>query len=310
MASPRRFPIEFALLVVLALLWGSSFTLIKVAVETIPPASLTAGRVAIAATILLAVMRWRKIALPASPVLWLHLLVQSVINLALPFLLISYGEQHVSSGLASILTTTSPLFAFAIAAISGRAGRGIGQVLGLVCGFSGVLLIIGTDALEELGGGQLAAQLALVGAGLCYGTAANYGRVFRTISPIAVGAGTLLWATALTLPLSLAIDRPWQLAPSVDSFGALLLLGVFSTALGFSIYFRLLGTLGTLATSAVGYLRVAFGVVLGILLLGEELTLAVAAGLALIVLGVAAINGQLGQAAGLLRRLSTAAARS
>ena len=211
--------------------------------------------------------------------------------------------------MASILTTTAPLFAFAIAAATGHAARGAAQALGLLCGFAGVTLIIGADALKELGGPQLIAQLALVGAGLCYGSSSNYGRVFRSMSPIAVGAGTLLWATAITLPLSLALDRPWTLRPSAPSLGALVLLGTLSTALAFSIYFRLLGRLGTVGTSTVGYLRVGFGVILGVLFLGERLTFASAAGLALIVLGVAAINGQFGQRTRLFRR-PTPAARS
>ena len=309
MPSPRPTRTDLALLVLLALLWGSSFTWIKIAVETIPPATLTAGRIALAALILLAVVRLRGIALPSSPAIWLHLLVQSLINLVLPFLLISWGEQHVSSGLASILTTTAPLFAFMIAALTGHAARGAGQGLGLASGFAGVILIIGAGALSELGGPQLASQLALVGAGFCYGSSSNYGRVFRSISPVAVGAGTLLWATLLTVPLSLAVDRPWTLQPSAVSVGAMLLLGVLSTALAFSIYFRLLGRLGTVGTSTVGYLRVGFGVILGILFLGERLTVASAAGLALIVLGVAAINGQLGRMTALFRR-PTPAARS
>ena len=307
MTSSRPTRTDIALLVLLALLWGSSFTWIKVAVETIPPASLTAGRIALAAVILLAVVRLRGIGLPSSPAIWLHLLVQSVINLVVPFLLISWGEQHVSSGLASILTTTAPLFAFGIAAATGHAARGAAQALGLLCGFAGVILIIGADALKELGGPQLSAQLALVGAGFCYGSSSKYGRVFRSISPIAVGAGTLLWAAVLTVPLSLAVDRPWTLRPSAESISAMLLLGVLSTALAFSIFFRLLGTLGTVGTSTVGYLRVGFGVILGILFLGEHLSVASAAGLALIVLGVAAINGQLGRVSALFRRPTPAA---
>ncbi|HSD33914.1 MAG TPA: EamA family transporter [Alphaproteobacteria bacterium] len=306
----RPFRTEFALLALLALLWGGSFTLIQIAIETIPPASLTAGRIALAALVLLAVTRWRGISLPSSPRIWPHFLVQSVINLALPFLLISWGEQHVSSGLASILTTTAPLFAFAIAALTGHAARGASQGFGLVCGFAGVILIIGAEALKELGGPQLASQLALVGAGLCYGSSSNYGRVFRSVSPIAVGAGTLLCASALTVPLSLALDRPWTLEPSAESTDALVLLGLLSTALAFSIYFRLLGTLGTVGTSTVGYLRVGFGVILGILFLGETLTLASASGLILIVIGVAAINGQIGRIVGLLRRNPISAAKS
>src|SRR5688500_11330065 len=100
MAPHRPTWTDLGLLVILALLWGSSFTLIKVAVETIPPASLTAGRITLAAAILVAVVRLRGVGLPSSPTVWLHLLVQSLINLVLPFLLISWGEQHVSSGLA------------------------------------------------------------------------------------------------------------------------------------------------------------------------------------------------------------------
>ena len=303
----RTIRIESILFVLLALLWGSSYTLIKVGVDSIPPATLTAGRIGIAAALLLGVLRWRGIPLPDSPSLWLHLSVQSIINLVLPFLLISWSEQHVSSGLASILATTAPLFAFVIAAATGHAARSASQAVGVACGFTGVILIIGADALSELGGPQFAAQLALVAAGLCYGSSSNYARVFRTVSPVAVGAGTLLWATVLTAPLSFAVDRPWTLHPSAESVAALIVLGVLSTALAFSIYFRLLGTLGTVATSTVGYLRVGFGVVLGMLFLGERLTTASATGLGLIVLGVAAINGQI---ASPLRRRPTAAAKS
>jgi drug/metabolite transporter (DMT)-like permease len=173
-----------------------------------------------------------------------------------------------------------------------------------------VIVIIGWQSLSELGGPQLAAQLALIAAGFCYGSSSNYGRVFRTISPVVVGAGTLLWAMALTVPLCIVVDHPWTLQPSLRSLGAMISLGVLSTALAFSIYFRLLGTLGTVGTSTVGYLRVGFGVVLGILFLGEHLTPASAAGLVLIVLGVASINGQLGRFGSFLRRRPTPVAKS
>jgi drug/metabolite transporter (DMT)-like permease len=302
--------LDFMLLVLLALLWGSSYGLIKVGIETIPPATLTAGRITLAAVILTSVLYMRGMSLPSSPMLWLQLLLQGVINLVLPFLLISWGELHVSSGLASILATTAPFFAFGIAALTGHAARGFSQALGLLCGFCGVVVIVGWQTLSELGGPQFAAQLALIAAGFCYGSSSNYGRVFRRVSPIAVGAGTLLWAMVLTVPLSLAIDHPWTLQPSLRSLGAMLSLGVLSTALAFTIYFRLLGTLGTVGTSTVGYLRVGFGVVIGILFLGEHLTPASATGLAFIVLGVALINGQLGRVATILRRRPSSAARS
>jgi len=284
---------DLALLVVLAALWGGAFTQIKVAVETIPPATLTAGRTAIAALVLLALLGWRGVELPRLPGLWVSLLVQAIINLVLPFLLISWGERHVSSGLAAILTTTAPLFAFAIAAAAGHGHRGPSQVFGLACGFAGVLAIVGLQSLTEIGGSDFPAQLAVIGAGFCYGSAANYGRTFRNVSPLVVGAGTMVWAAVLTVPLAIVLYRPWSLHPSGQSLAALASLGLFSTALAFTIYFRLLGRIGTIATSTVGYLRVGFSVLLGIVLLGERLTLPVAIGLLLIMLGVAAINGQL-----------------
>jgi drug/metabolite transporter (DMT)-like permease len=129
--------LDFMLLVLLALLWGSSYGLIKVGIETIPPATLTAGRITLAAVILTSVLYMRGMSLPSSPTLWLQLLLQGVINLVLPFLLISWGELHVSSGLASILATTAPFFAFGVAALTGHAARGFSQALGLLCGFAG-----------------------------------------------------------------------------------------------------------------------------------------------------------------------------
>jgi drug/metabolite transporter (DMT)-like permease len=114
----------------------------------------------------------------------------------------------------------------------------------------------------------------------------------------------------LTIPLSLSLDHPWTLQPSLRSAGAMLSLGVLSTALAFSIYFRLLGRLGTVGTSTVGYLRVGFGVVIGIVFLGEQLTPTSATGLALIVLGVGLINGQLGRFGAVFRRRPTSAAKS
>jgi drug/metabolite transporter (DMT)-like permease len=126
--------LDFAFLVLLALLWGSSYALIKIGIETIPPATLTAGRLTIAAVLLSGVLHLRGMSLPGSPRLWLQLLLQSVINLVLPFLLISWGELHVSSGLASILATTAPFFAFAIAAVTGNAARGMTQALRFVWG--------------------------------------------------------------------------------------------------------------------------------------------------------------------------------
>ena len=125
--------------------------------------------------------------------------------------------------------------------------------------------------MQALGGlgEQLVAQIAVVVATMCYAGAAIFGRGFRDLDPMAPAAGSLLCGAAILVPLSLVVDRPWTLAPSASSMLALLGLAVFSTALAFVIYFRLIQTLGSVGTTAQAYLRVPIGVAIGVLFLGE-----------------------------------------
>jgi drug/metabolite transporter (DMT)-like permease len=153
----------------------------------------------------------------------------------------------------------------------------------------GICLIVGVQALGGLGR-ELVAQLAIVAATICYAGAAIFGRSFKGLDPIMPAAGSMLCGTAILVPAGLAIERPWLLAPSTDSLLALLALSVFSTALAFTIYFRLLRTLGSVGTTAQAYLRVPIGVAIGALFLGETLTSTAWIGLACVVAGVAAMT--------------------
>ena len=291
--SPNRNPtltFDLALLGILATLWGASYTFIKIGVETIPPVTLIAARTLIAGFILLLVMHLRGIALPKDRGLWLGFLVQACLNSVVPFTLIAWGEKTVDAGLATILNSTSPIFTFLLMALLVRHEAVTARKLfGVVAGITGICLIVGLEALGGFGDALLA-QLAIVAATVCYAGAAIFGRRFKTLDPSVPAAGSMLCGTAILIPASLAIDQPWQLAPSIESLLALIALSVLSTALAFTIYFRLLHTLGSVGTTSQAYLRVPIGVAIGVLFLGETLASTAWLGLACVVLGVAAMT--------------------
>jgi len=281
---------ELSLLLALSALWGASYTLIKVGVETIPPVTLIATRTLIAGAILAAIIRWRGLRLPKDAATWRRILLQACLNSVVPFTLIAWAEQTTDAGLSTILNSTSPIFVFLLTAfithhepITGRKLFGVGA------GLAGTCLIVGVQALGGLGH-ELWAQLAIVAATICYAGAAIVGKNFKGLDPIMPAAGSLLCGAAILLPISLVADRPWMLAPSARSLFALLALSVFCTALAFIIYFRLVQTLGSVGTTAQAYLRVPIGVTIGALVLGENLTPTAWIGLACVIVGVAAMT--------------------
>ncbi|MFH0132194.1 DMT family transporter [Variovorax sp. VaC1] len=281
---------EWALLAVLATCWGASYTFIKIGVATIPPVTLIAARTLIAGTLLLAVLRMRGVKLPAEPAMWGRFMLQACLNSVLPFTLIAWAERSVDAGLATILNSTSPIFIFLLGLGMGGAEKPtLRRLFGVGAGLAGICLIVGVEALNGLGH-SLLAQLGLVAAAVCYGCAAMFGRVFKGLDPMVPAAGSLLSGAAMLLPASIAIDRPWTLAPSAASMGAVLALAVLSTALAFTIYFRLIKTLGPMSTAAQAYLRVPIGVMIGVVFLGEVLAPTAWLGLACIVAGVVAMT--------------------
>ena len=282
--------LDLLLLLVLATLWGASYTFIKIGVETIPPVTLIAGRTLIAGAILLAVIKWRSLSLPSDAATWRRFLFQACLNSVFPFTLIAWAERTIDAGVASILNSTTPIFAFLLTALITRhepvSAR---RFLGVVAGLTGTSLIIGVEAFGGLGN-QLTAQFAVVVATICYAGAAIFGKSFKSLDPIMPAAGSLISGAVLLIPASLVIDRPWTLAPSTQSLMALLFLSAFSTALAFVIYFRLIRTLGSVGATAQAYLRVPVGVAIGVLFLGETLAPTAWIGLGCVVLGVAAMT--------------------
>lgn len=281
---------ELALLLVLATLWGASYTFIRIGVATIPPITLIAGRTLIAGVLLLVIMRWRGVRMPADAASWRRFLFQACLNSVIPWTMIAWGERTLDAGLATILNSTAPIFTFFLTfAITRHEAVTSRKLVGVVAGMVGICLIVGVQALSGFGA-ELTAQIVMVLAAFAYAGAAIFGRGFKDLDPMVPAAGSLLCGAAILIPVSLVVERPWTLQPSTASMLALLALAVFSTALAFVIYFRLIRTLGSVGTTAQAYLRVPIGVAVGALFLGEQLSSTAWVGLACVVVGVAAMT--------------------
>lgn len=290
MDQKTNIAVELGLLLLLATLWGASYSFIKIGVETIPPITLIAARTLIAGLILIAIIRLRGLRLPADPATWKRFLFQASLNSVIPFTAIAWAEQTTEAGLAAILNSTTPIFTFLITLLITRHEPVTSRRLfGVATGLTGTCLIIGVQALGGLGH-ELWAQIAIVAATICYAGAAIFGRNFRGLDPMIPAAGSLISGAIILIPLSLIIDRPWTLEPSTNSMMALLGLAVFSTAAAFTIYFRLIHTLGSVGTTAQAYLRVPIGVGIGVIFLGERLTSTAWLGLAFVIIGVIAMT--------------------
>jgi len=290
MATRSDLKVELSLLALLALLWGSSYLFLKVAVTEIPPITLIAMRVAGAAAFLLVVMHVRNERLPRAAGTWRMLYLQAIFNGIGSWTVLAWGQQYVDASLASVLNSTSPIFVFLFTALVTRheplGGR---RLFGALVGFSGVVLIVGLDALHGLGT-QVAGQLAcLLGAAL-YACAAIYGKRFSHIPAVATATGTMICATATLVPLAFVVERPWAMHPSAVALAATAVLSVLCTGVALLLYFRLVRTIGSMGVASQSYLRAGVGVILGVMLLGETIALPAAIGIAAAIIGVALIN--------------------
>lgn len=288
--SVRSRGADYALLFVLACLWASSFTFIKIGVETIPPLTFMAARVAIAALCLTGIMWQQGLRFPPKPRFWRRVFTQSTLGVVIPFGFIGWAEVSIDASLATILNATVPIFAFLLTVlVTKHEAVPARKFVGVALGMAGVCAIVGWDALNGIGQ-QVAGQLKMIVASIGYAGAAIYGRRLTDADPITTATGMLYGATAVLLPLGLIVDAPWTLDPSMDSILALFGLAVLSTAVAYIIYFRLIHALGSIGTTAQSYLRVPIGVLIGMTFLGETLSLIDWIGTACILLGVAAMT--------------------
>jgi drug/metabolite transporter (DMT)-like permease len=287
--------IEWGLLIALSALWGGSFLFNGILVRELPPLTIVAGRVTLAAVVLWAIVRLSGHAVPRSREVWLAFLGMGVLNNVIPFSLIVWGQTHIASGLASILNATTPLFAVIVAhGMTEDEKMTGGRLVGVLVGFAGVALMIGPSVLSDLGTNVLA-QLAVLGAAVSYAFAGIWGRRFRRMGlpPLLPAAGQVTASALIMLPVALVVDRPWTLAmPSQEAWLALFGLAVLATALAYVIFFRILATAGATNLMLVTFLIPVSAILLGALVLGEVLAPKHFAGMALIAVGLAAIDGR------------------
>jgi len=285
---------DWLLLVTLSVLWGGSFFFAKLAVLELPPLTVALGRVAIAAAILVVLARMTGVALPDRMAAWRPYLLMGLLNNAVPFGLIFWGQTHIPSGLAAILNATTPLFTALVAhAATADERLNTARLVGVAAGLAGVTVMIGPDLLRALGADVLG-QLACLLAAVSYAFAGVYGRRFRGEPPLRVAAGQLVASSVLLAPVVILLDRPWTLAPpSATAIAALVALAALSTALAYLIYFRILARAGATNVALVTFLIPVSAILLGTLLLGEQLEPRHLAGMAAIAVGLAAIDGRL-----------------
>lgn len=292
-------PTEWALLVLLSLLWGGSFFFVGVAVHEVPTLSLVAARVGIAAVLLWAIAVAFGARVPRDRRVWIAFFGMGLLNNVAPFCLIVWGQQFVASGVASILNATTPIFAMTLAHLLTDDRMTPGKLVGVALGVAGVATLMGGDAVRALwaesGDAGLWGQAAILGAALSYGFASVFGARFRRlqIPPLVGAAGQTTASTLLLAPMALWLERPFAAAtPSAEALAAVLALAVLSTALAYAVFFRILATAGGGNVMLVTLLVPVSAIALGVAFLDEAIALRHLGGMALIAIGLLAIDGR------------------
>ena len=284
------------LLVLLSVVWGGSFFFNGIALQEFPTLSIVTARVGLAALALLFLMKMMGQGIQLNRQILKAFFGMSFLNNVVPFSLIVWGQQHIASGVASILNATTPLFTMLVAhwfttdeKINPR------RLLGVLTGMGGVGLMMGLDSMES-SGFQLLGQSAILLAAFSYGLAGVYGKRFAQleIPPLATATGQLCASSMILIPLTLWIDQPWTMAmPSIEGMGSLLGIALLSTALAYVIYFRLLKTAGATNLLLVTLLIPVSAIILGVFLLDESLEPQHLSGMAVISLGLLIMDGRL-----------------
>lgn len=281
----------------LSVLWGGSFFFAKVAVGELRPLTVVFGRVALAAFALNLSLWLTDQSIFRRETPWAAFMIMGLLNNLVPFSLIFWGQTQIASGLASILNATTPLFTLVVAHLATRDEKmNAARLAALLVGVAGVAVLVGPDLLigDRLGS---MGQLACLGAAFSYALAGVYGRRFRAmaVSPLQAASGQLTASTLLILPIMLIVDRPWLLPvlPGATTWAALTGLALLSTALAYILYFRILAAAGATNLLLVTFMIPVTAILLGALLLGERLASRHFAGMVLIGLSLAAVDGRI-----------------
>ena len=289
-------PYAWGMLVTLSIVWGGTFFFQEIAVQELPVFTIVSIRVLIAALLLWAVTALTANTLPSGVKIWGALFLLALVNNVIPFTLIVWGQQEISSGLAAILNATVPLFTVVIAHfVTTDEKLTRAKFAGVIIGLVGVVVIIGEDALEGIGLAVLA-QLAVLVASLAYTFGGLYGRKIQAmgLTPLGISTGQLIASSVILIPVALLVDEPWTLSlPGTEIIIAVIALASVSTAFAYILFFRILATAGATNLMLVTFLIPVSALALGILILGEVLETRHIVGLLCIGAGLAAIDGRL-----------------
>lgn len=282
----------WAQLILLSVLWGGSFFFVELALDDLGTFTLVTGRVGLGALALLIFVYATGHRMPRSAGMWGAFLVMGALNNLIPFSLIAWGQIHIDSGLASILNATTPLFTVLLAHLLTQDERmTTGKVFGVVFGLIGVAVLIGPDALGGLSAQGIGQIAVLIGA-FSYGCAGIFGRRFKEVPPSVSAAGMLTTSTFMVAPLALFIERPWTASPGIVALLSVLGLAILCTSVAYLLYFRILARAGATNLLLVTFLIPVSALVLGVAFLGERPDWTAFAGMALIFLGLAAVDGR------------------
>lgn len=281
---------SFAILLILAFMWGSSFTFIKIALEAFGPLTIAAGRITLAALILLGVAFVRRDLWPSDRTSWFFLFALAILGNALPFFLIGWGEQNVDGGMTAVLMSVIPLTVPIMAHYFTHDEKLTPfMVLGVLIGFAGLLVLVGPGALSGLGD-DLISQGAIVAAALCYGSASIVARKLSHLPLSIVAAASVSMAAFIILPMAFIFEAPFEVRLGISTIGAVIYLGLFPTALANILLFKVIKTSGASFLALNNYLVPVFGVAIASLTLGENIPPEMLTALVVIFVGIFVSN--------------------
>jgi drug/metabolite transporter (DMT)-like permease len=293
--SPRLDGVSWAMIGAMSLVWGSAFLLIEIGLRSFPPVTLAFLRFALAAPFMVVMLHLMKERLPTDAASWRRLFVLGALNAALPMMLFFWGQQYLTSGYASVLNATTPLWGVLVAHVLTQDEKATPlRLFGVLLGLAGMIVMVGPDALGGLTQ-NLLEQIACLISTVFYGFAAVYGRKLgqARMTPLAVATGHVITAALLLLPIMLIVDQPWTLsAPGNDSLLAVIALAIPATAIPYLLYFKVIDRAGASNAMLVALILPVVAIFLGIVFLDESLTSGQIAGSALIALGLLAIDGR------------------
>ncbi len=277
---------DYIVLFALGALWGSSFGAIKIALHGVTPLTVMSVRILLAGAALLLLILIRKTPLPRGIQNWIKIGWMALFGTLIPFFLVPWGQLQIDSSLAAILMAVNPLFALTLGHFfSEHESFTLRQLLAMLVGFSGILLVFGENAISSING-NIWAQLAVIGAGFCYTVSGVIVSRVRGASADSVSASIFICSSVIVFPLWMILEQPWSLHFETESLLALTHLGLVSTGMAFLMRYYIILRAGAVFLSYVAFIIPMFGILFGILFLGETISANTMGAVVLILSGV------------------------